>query len=160
MKKKIFAVLMACMMLVAFTACGSSSAGGAASDKSVESVEESFEEEQDEENVPQKAVNARVELDEYQMHIDGIEDTTVSGTINKSFGQDIVALAGGEEIARVTLKGNGGGEENFRIVIPAEAISKLSEDDGWATIKIKGDELPGYVNKTNTKTVNIGVDKE
>ncbi len=162
MKKKIFAVVMACMMLFVFTACGSSDAGGTGPDRSVESSEEVYEEEQGEEDAPQKAVKARIELDEYQIGLDEAEDTTVSGTIDKSCGQDIVALAGGEEGARVTLKGNNGEEEHFSIVIPAEAISRLADNDTYhsAAIQIKGDELPGYVNETYTKTVNIGLHDE
>ena len=99
------------------------------------------------------AIKARVEMDDYQIHLDSPEDTTLTGTINHSFGQDIIALnENGEEVARVSLKGADGEEESFSIVIPAKAIK-----NGHNPTRIKGTELSGKVLETNTKMVSINV---
>ena len=102
------------------------------------------------------AIKARVEMEDYQIHLDSPEDTTLHGTINHSFGQDIVALnEEGKEIARVSLKGNDGNEESFSIVIPANAITKKHNPT-----RIKGTELSGKVLETNTKMVSINMSNE
>ena len=99
--KKLFSILLMIMLLlVPLAGCGSP----AASDD--ESPDTTYEEEQSEETVPENAVKARVELDEYQLFADSPKDIVVTGVINKSFGQDIIVLRGNKEVARITLEGN------------------------------------------------------
>lgn len=146
MKKFISVLLFLVLISVYLTGCGStdSSKGNAPS--------KTYKEETD--NSSQKsAVKARVEMEDYQIHLDSPEDTTLHGTINHSFGQDIVALnEEGKEIARVSLKGKDGNEESFSIVIPASAITKKHNPT-----RIKGTELSGKVLETNTKMVSINM---
>ena len=100
--------------------------------------------------------NEMKEMEDYQIHLGSPEDTTLYGTINHSFGQDIVALnEDGKEIARISLKGNNGDEESFSIVIPASVITKKHNPT-----RIKGTELSGKVLETNTKMVSINMGNE
>ena len=105
-----------------------------------------------EETVPENAVKARVELDEYQFFADSPKDIVVTGVINKSFGQDIIVLRGNKEVARITLEGNDGEEESFNITIPSQAITDVHN-----TFQIKGGEISGVVYETNTKTFTINL---
>ena len=92
--KKLFSILLMIMLLlVPLAGCGSQSASDA------ENSDTTYEEEQSEETVPENAVKARVELDEYQFFADSPKDIVVTGVINKSFGQDIIVLRGNKEVA-------------------------------------------------------------
>ena len=157
-KKRIGALLLIMLLFVSLIGCGPSSTSntddGDSPDEAFE--EEQVEEEQAEEDTQQGAVSARVELEEYQISIDALEDVAITGEINRSFGQDIVALkASGEEVARITLEGNDGEEEEFLIVIPAEVLG-----DEHTSILIMGDEIAGVVDATNTKTCTITIYNE
>lgn len=141
--KKLIPILLIMLMFVSLTACGSGSGGGYSEDEQV----------QTEESTTTGSGKARVEMDDYQIHLDAATDTTLYGTINHSYGQDIVALnEEGEEIARMTLEGADGDEEGFKIVVPASALH-----DGHNPIRIKGTEKSGEVNETNTKLVSINI---
>ena len=145
MKKIIYVVLLLMIAPVLLTGCGSanSSEGNNPSNTNEEQVN----------NSKKGAVKARVEMEDYQIHLDSPTDTTLYGTINHSYGQDIVALnEEGKEVARVSLKGNDGNEESFKIVIPASAITKKHNPT-----RIKGTELSGKVLETNTKMVSINM---
>ena len=145
--KKLFSILLMIMLLlVPLAGCGSP----AASDN--ESSDTTYEEEQSEETVPENAVKARVELDEYQFFADSPKDIVVTGVINKSFGQDIIVLRGNKEVARITLEGNDGEEEYFDITVPSQAITDVHN-----TFQIKGGEISGVVDETNTKTFTINL---
>ena len=149
MKKIIYIVLLLMIVPVLLTGCGStnSSEGNTPSNSNEEQVNN---------NSQKGAVKARVEMEDYQIHLDSPEDTTLNGTINHSFGQDIVALnEEGKEVARVSLKGNDGDEESFKIVIPASALTKKHNPT-----RIKGTELSGKVLETNTKIVSINMGSE
>lgn len=144
MKKIISALLILVLVSVCLTGCGSTN-----------SSEEKATSKTSEETSSSKkgAIKARVEMEDYQIHLDSSEDTTLHGTINHSFGQDIVALnEEGKEIARVSLKGNDGDEESFSIVIPAKEVTKKHNPT-----RIKGTELSGKVLETNTKMVSINI---
>ena len=146
MKKIIYVVLLLVIVPVLLTGCGStnSSEGNTPSNTNEEQVNN---------NSQKGAVKARVEIEDYQIHLDSPTDTTLYGTINHSYGQDIVALnEEGKEVARVSLKGNDGNEESFKIVIPASAITKKHNPT-----RIKGTELSGKVLETNTKMVSINM---
>lgn len=146
MKKIISALLILVLVSVCLTGCGSTNS-------SKENTPNKVSEEQTSNNNKKSAIKARVEMDDYQIHLDSPEDTTLHGTINHSFGQDIVALnEDGKEIARVSLKGKDGDEESFSIVIPASEITKKHNPT-----RIKGTELSGKVLETNTKMVSINV---
>ena len=145
--KKLFSILLMIMLLlVPLAGCGSQSASDA------ENSDTTYEEEQSEETVPENAVKARVELDEYQFFADSPKDIVVTGVINKSFGQDIIALRGNKEVARITLEGKDGDEEYFDITVPSQAITDVHN-----TFQIKGGEISGVVDETNTKTFTINL---
>ena len=146
MKKFISVLLTIVFISVCLTGCGStnSSEGNNPSNTNEEQVNN---------NSQKGAIKARVEMEDYQIHLDSPTDTTLYGTINHSYGQDIVALnEEGKEVARVSLKGNNGDEESFKIVIPASAITKQHNPT-----RIKGTELAGKVLETNTKLVSINI---
>lgn len=146
MKKFISVLLILVFISVCLTGCGSTnSSEGNTSSK--------INEEQTNTNNQKGVIKARVEMEDYQIHLDSPKDTTLYGTINHSYGQDIVALnEEGKEVARVSLKGNNGDEESFKIVIPASAITKQHNPT-----RIKGAELTGKVLETNTKLVSINM---
>ena len=146
MKKFISVLLTIVFISVCLTGCGSTnSSEGNTSSKT--------NEEQTNTSNQKGAIKARVEMEDYQIHLDSPKDTTLYGTINHSYGQDIVALnEEGKEVARVSLKGNNGDEESFKIVIPASAITKQHNPT-----RIKGTELAGKVLETNTKLVSINI---
>ena len=147
MKKFISVLFIIIIVSACLTGCGST-------DSSKKSVPNKTSEETS--NSKKGAIKARVEMEDYQIHLDSPEDTTLHGTINHSFGQDIVALnEEGKEIARVSLKGNDGDEESFSIVIPAKEVTKKHNPT-----RIKGTELSGKVLETNTKMVSINMDNE
>ena len=139
--KKLIPILLIMLMFVSLTACGSGSGGGYTEDEQVQS----------EEATTTSSGKARVEMDEYEYYVEAPEDTTVHGTISKSYGQDIVVMRlDNEEVARITLDGNDGGEESFSIVIPAEEITKEHNK-----FRIMGDEKSGVIDATNTKLFTI-----
>lgn len=149
--KKFISVLLILMLFV-FCLAGCGGTNSSDEDTPEETAEETVEETTDD-GSDGDAVKARVEMDEYQIHLDAPEDTTLTGSINHSFGQDIVALnEEGEEIARMTLEGADGDEEWFKIVIPKDALH-----DGHNPTRVKGAELSGKVLETNTKMVSINV---
>ena len=147
MKKFISVLFILVIVSVCLTGCGSTNS----------SEEKATSKTSEETNSSKKgAIKARIEMEDYQIHLDSPEDTTLHGTINHSFGQDIVALnEEGKEIARVSLKGNDGDEESFSIVIPAKEVTKKHNPT-----RIKGTELSGKVLETNTKMVSINIDNE
>ena len=146
MKKTISVLLIIVLGSVCLTGCGNTNSS---EEKTTNNTNEEITD-----NSSQKgAVKARVEMEDYQIHLDSPKDTTLYGTINHSYGQDIVALnEEGKEVARVSLKGNNGDEESFKIVIPASAITKQHNPT-----RIKGTELTGKVLETNTKLVSINI---
>ena len=148
--KKILSTLFILVLISAcLTGCGSA-------DSSKKSAPNKTSEETTDNSSQKGAIKARVEMDDYQIHLDSPGDTTLHGTINHSFGQDIVALnEEGKEIARISLKGNDGDEESFSIVIPASAITKKHNPT-----RIKGTELSRKVLETNTKMVSINMGNE
>lgn len=147
--KKFLSVLLIMFMLVSLAACGGTNS-------SENTGSGSYEEEQTESTENEGAANARVEMEDYQIHLDAATDTALYGTINHSYGQDIVALnEEGEEIARMTLEGADGDEEGFKIVIPASALH-----DGHNPVRVKGTEKSEEVNETNTKMVSINIGTE
>ena len=144
MKKFIPALLFVALISICLTGCGNtnSNEGKTISKTSEENT-----------NNNKRVEKARVHMDEYQIHLDSPEDTTLYGTINHSYGQDIVALnEEGKEIAKISLEGKDGNEESFEIVIPKSAITKKHNP-----IRIKGTTLSGKVLETNTKMVSINV---
>lgn len=146
MKKTISILLIIVLGSICLTGCGSANSS---EEKTTSNTNQEITD-----NSSQKgAVKARIEMEDYQIHVDSPEDTTLHGTINHSYGQDIVALnEDGKEVARVSLKGKNGDEESFSIVIPANAITKSHNPT-----RIKGTELSGKVLETNTKMVSINV---
>lgn len=146
MKKTISVLLIMVLGSICLTGCGSTNSS---EEKTTSNTNEDITD-----NSSQKgAVKARIEMEDYQIHVDSPEDTTLYGTINHSYGQDIVALNEyGKEVARVSLKGKNGNEESFSIVIPASAITKSHNPT-----RIKGTELSGKVLETNTKMVSINM---
>lgn len=146
MKKTISVLLIMILGFICLTGCGSANSNK-------EKTASNTNEEQTNTNNQNSAVKARVEMEDYQIHVDNPEDTVLHGTINHSYGQDIVALnEDGKEVARVSLKGKNGDEESFSIVIPASAITKSHNPT-----RIKGTKLSGKVLETNTKMVSINV---
>lgn len=146
MKKFISTLFILVLVSVCLTGCSSTNSSN-------EKATSKTTEETTDNNNQKGAIKARVEMDDYQIHLDSPEDTTLHGTINHSFGQDIVALnEEGKEIARASLKGNNGDEESFSIVIPASAITKKHNPT-----RIKGTELSGKVLEANTKMVSINI---
>lgn len=148
--KKFISVLFALILVsVCLTGCGSTNS-------SDEKTTSKTTEETTDNSSQKGAVKTRVEMEDYQIHLDNPEDTTLHGTINHSFGQDIIALnEEGKEIARVSLKGKNGDEESFSIVIPASEITKKHNPT-----RIKGTKLSGKVLETNTKMVSINMGNE
>ena len=162
-KKKISGIVALTMMVfgcfagtLMMTGCGTSDSEVAETESTVEAAAESTVdqtyEDQADENSSSSGVKARVEMDEYEYELESPIDVTLHGVINHSYGQDIVALVDGEEVARATLEGNNGDEERFKIVIPASAMTKQHNK-----VRIKGAELPGKVLETNTKLVSINI---
>ena len=150
MKKIISVLLILALSSFCLTGCGTTNSG-----EENNSSNKAYEEQTNDSN-QKSAVKARVEMEDYQIHLDSPKDTTLYGTINHSFGQDIVALnEKGDEVARISLKGNNGDEESFKIVIPASAMTKYHNPT-----RIKGTELSGKVFETNTKMVSINVGSE
>ena len=136
--------------LLMMTGCGTSDSEVAETESTVEAAAESTVdqtyEDQADDNSSSGGVKARVEMEEYEYELESPIDLTLHGVINHSYGQDIVALVDGEEVARATLEGNNGDEERFKIVIPASAMTKQHNK-----VRIKGAELPGKVLETNTE---------
>ena len=162
-KKKISGILALTMMVfgcfagtLMMTGCGTSDSEVAETESTVEAAAESTVdqtyEDQADDNSSSGGVKARVEMDEYEYELESPIDVTLHGVINHSYGQDIVALVDGEEVARATLEGNNGDEERFKIVIPASALTEQHNK-----VRIKGAELPGKVLETNTKLVSINI---
>ena len=154
-KKKISGILALTMMVfgcfagtLMMTGCGTSDSE-VADTESAES--QTYEDQADDSS--SSVAEARLELDDYECRVESPRDVKLRGTINHSYGQDIVALKGNEEeVARVSLKGNNGDEERFEIVIPASALT--NEHNG---ICIIGAELPGKVHETCYKVFTISV---
>ena len=133
--------------LLMMTGCGTSDSE-VADTESAES--QTYEDQADDSS--SSVAEARLELDDYECRVESPRNVKLRGTINHSYGQDIVALVDGEEVARATLEGNNGDEERFKIVIPASAMTKQHNK-----VRIKGAELPGKVLETNTKLVSINI---
>ena len=154
-KKKISGILALTMMVfgcfagtLMMTGCGTSESEVAETEST---VDQTYEDQADE-NSSSSGVKARVEMDEYEYELESPIDVTLHGLINHSYGQDIVALVDGEEVARASLEGNNGDEEWFEIVVPANALTKQHNN-----VRVKGAELPGKVLETNTKLVSINI---
>ena len=134
--------------LLMMTGCGTSDSE-VADTESAES--QTYEDQADDSS--SSVAEARLELDDYECRVESPRNVKLRGTINHSYGQDIVALKGNEEeVARVSLKGNNGDEERFEIVIPASALTNEHN-----AICITGAELPGKVHETCYKVFTISV---
>jgi len=134
--------------LLMMTGCGTSDSD-VADTESAES--QTYEDQADDSS--SNVAEARLELDDYECRVESPRNVKLRGTINHSYGQDIVALKGNEEeVARVSLKGNNGDEERFEIVIPASALTNEHN-----AICITGAELPGKVHETYYKVFTISV---
>ena len=162
-KKKISGIIALTMMVfgcfagtLMMTGCGTSDSDVSEMDSAAEvtaesTVDQTYEDQADE-NSSSSGVKARVEMDEYEYELESPIDVTLHGVINHSYGQDIVALVDGEEVARASLEGNNGDEEWFSITIPANALTEQHNK-----VRVKGAELPGKVLETNTKLVSINI---
>ena len=98
------------------------------------------------------APTPRIDLDEYQINITNTnKDIYITGTITLSKGQ-LIGLydSTGLILYNFTQVKNSEKEESFKIKVPVSYIK-----EGVNTFKVKSIALKGYINASNTKTVNI-----